>query len=142
MAHLSYEESKKNVVKGLYLLAAVTVIEVLASLLGRGHLIPGLEKVSWLFYILGLIIAFLSFYKARYIIYEFMHLKYEVKGLAWTILLPTTLLIWAIIAFFWEGDSWKKNRLRDHEPVKVEQAAPAQESLNLDEDVFILDQKS
>jgi hypothetical protein len=37
-------------------------------------------------------------------------MKYEVKGLALTVLLPTTLLIWAIIAFFQEGNSWKNRR--------------------------------
>jgi cytochrome c oxidase subunit IV len=107
---LSYEEGKKKVVKGLYLLAAVTLIEVFISLLGKGPIISGVEKYSVILYIVGLALIVLSLYKAYFIIYEFMHMKYEVKGLALTVLLPTTLLIWAIIAFFQEGNSWKNRR--------------------------------
>ena len=107
---LSYKEGKKKVVKGLYLLAAVTLIEVFISLLGKGPIISGVEKYSVILYIVGLALIVLSLYKAYFIIYEFMHMKYEVKGLALTVLLPTTLLIWAIIAFFQEGNSWKNRR--------------------------------
>ena len=46
MAHLSYEESIKKVYKGLLLLAAVTLVEVFLSLLGKGYVIPGAEKYS------------------------------------------------------------------------------------------------
>lgn len=107
---LSYEEGKKKVVYGLYLLGAVTLIEVFISLLGKGHIIPGVEEYKVLLYVVGLLLIVLSIYKAYFIIYEFMHMKYEVKGLALSVLLPTTLLIWAIIAFFQEGNSWKNRR--------------------------------
>jgi cytochrome c oxidase subunit IV len=52
----------------------------------------------------------LSLYKAYFIVYEFMHMRYEVKGLAMSVLLPMLLLVWGIIAFFQEGDSWKDRR--------------------------------
>lgn len=107
---LSYEEGKKKVVYGLYLLGAVTLIEVFISLLGKGHIIAGVEEYKVLLYVVGLLLIVLSLYKAYFIIYEFMHMKYEVKGLALSVLLPTTLLIWAIIAFFQEGNSWKNRR--------------------------------
>jgi len=107
---LSYEEGKKKVVYGLYLLGAVTLIEVFISLLGKGHIIQGVQEYKVLLYIVGLLLIVLSLYKAYFIIYEFMHMKYEVKGLALSVLLPTTLLIWAIIAFFQEGSSWKNRR--------------------------------
>lgn len=109
MAH-SYEESKKLVYKGLVLLAVVTLVEVFFSLLGKGHVIGGMEDISWLGYIIGLVLIVLSLYKAYYIIYEFMHMRYEVKGLALSVLLPTVLLVWAIIAFFQEGTAWKQRR--------------------------------
>jgi cytochrome c oxidase subunit IV len=118
---LSYEEGKKKVVYGLYLLGAVTLIEVFISLLGKGHIIPGLEEYKVLLYIVGLLLIALSLYKAYFIIYEFMHMKYEVKGLALSVLLPTTLLIWAIIAFFQEGNSWKNRR----ELIKEKNEVPA-----------------
>jgi len=45
----------------------------------------------------------LSLYKAYKIVYEFMHLGHEVPGMLKSVLLPALLLVWAIIAFFWEG---------------------------------------
>ncbi len=131
MAHLSYEESKKKVFFGLGLLAAVTVVEVLISLAGKGYIIPGLERYRAVLYIAGLILVVLSLYKAYFIVYEFMHMRYEVKGLAMTVLLPTLLLVWAIIAFFQEGNSWKNRREQIKE--KNEQPAPANDIQGLDQ---------
>jgi len=37
-------------------------------------------------------------------------MAYEVRGLVMSVLLPTALLIWAIIAFFQEGSSWGERR--------------------------------
>lgn len=110
MSHKTYEESKKAVVKGLFLLGAVTLVEVFISLFGKGHIVPGIKEIAWIAYPIGLIIAILSVYKAYFIIYEFMHMAYEVKSLALTVLLPTSLLIWALIAFFQEGTAWKARR--------------------------------
>lgn len=107
---MSRSEGIKAVKKGLLLLGAVTVAEVLISLLGKGYLIPGLEEYSFLFAITGLAMIVLSLYKAYFIVYEFMHLRYEVKGMALTILLPTMLLIWGLIAFLWEGTTWGDRR--------------------------------
>ncbi len=108
--HKTYEQSKKDVVKGLILLGVVTLVEVFISLLGKGHIVPGWEKYHVILYIAGFFIICLSFYKAYFIIYEFMHMAYEARGLALTVLLPTVLLIWAMIAFFQEGNSWKERR--------------------------------
>ena len=105
--HLSYEESVSGVWKGLGILAAVTVIEVVLSLLKAAEFA---ESIRPLIYIASLLIIALSIYKAYFIIYEFMHMGYEVKGLAMTVLLPTFLLLWALIAFFNEGDAWRKSR--------------------------------
>ncbi len=123
MGHLSYEESKKLVYKGLVLLAIVTLVEVFFSLLGKGHVIGGLEDIGWLGYVIGFVLIALSLYKAYYIIYEFMHMRYEVKGLALSVLLPTTLLVWAIIAFFQEGTAWKDRRqqIEEKDKEKVEE---------------------
>ena len=105
--HLSYEESVRGVWKGLGLLAAVTLVEVVLSLTKAAE---WAEDVRILVYIASLLIIALSVYKAYFIIYEFMHMGYEVKGLAMSVLLPTLLLIWALIAFFNEGDAWRKSR--------------------------------
>ena len=105
--HLSYEESVSGVWKGLGLLAAVTVAEVILSLLKAAEFTEDIRPVI---YVASLLIIALSVYKAYFIIYEFMHMGYEVKGLAMSVLLPTFLLLWALIAFFNEGDAWRKNR--------------------------------
>lgn len=122
MSDLSYEESKKKVFFGLRLLAIVTLVEVAISLFGKGWLIDGVEQIGWLVAITGLLIVGLSLYKAYYIIYEFMHMRYEMKGLAYSVLLPTALLIWAIIAFFQEGTSWKARReqIKDKNAEKID----------------------
>jgi cytochrome c oxidase subunit IV len=128
MSTHSYEESKKMVYKGLLLLAVVTLVEVFFSLLGKGHVISGLENIGWLAYVVGFLLIALSLYKAYFIIYEFMHMRYEVKGLALSVLLPTVLLIWAIIAFFQEGNSWKNRR----QQIKEKNEEPAQDKQNKD----------
>ncbi|MEO0340700.1 MAG: cytochrome C oxidase subunit IV family protein [Bacteroidota bacterium] len=110
MAGLSHEESIKKVYFGLGLLAVVTLVEVIVSLFGKGWIIKGVEQNMIIVAIAALLIVGLSLYKAYFIIYEFMHMRYEVKGLAYSVLLPTALLIWALIAFFQEGNSWKERR--------------------------------
>jgi cytochrome c oxidase subunit IV len=111
MSSLSYEESKKKVFGGLILLGVITIVEVLFALLAKGHLIEGFDLmhgVGKYAYMAAMIGA--SVYKAYFIIFEFMHMHYENKGLAMTVLLPIGLLVWAIIAFFQEGGSWRARR--------------------------------
>jgi cytochrome c oxidase subunit IV len=43
--------------------------------------------------------------KAFYIVGEFMHLKYEVKVLIWSILIPMIFVVWMLIAFVYEGSA-------------------------------------
>ncbi len=137
--HLTYEESIKNVYKGLALLAFVTLLEVFISLLGKGHIIAGAEKYKTVIYIAGLIIIVLSLYKAYFIVYEFMHMRYEVKSLALSVLLPTLLLIWAIIAFFQEGNSWKNRRQQIKEKNELPTEEDASQGMLMNkEDVYIL----
>jgi cytochrome c oxidase subunit IV len=114
---LSYEESKKVVFKGLLLLAVVTLAEVLIALLGNGHIIHGFTLPKLIMYpaMIGL-----SLYKAYFIVYEFMHMRYEIKGLAMSVLLPTLLLVWGIIAFLQEGSSWGSRRAQIHEKDAIE----------------------
>ena len=139
MADLSYEESKKKVVFGLYLLAVVTLVEVIVSLFGKGWLVGGVEEIGWLTAIAALIIIALSLYKAYFIIYEFIHMRYEMKGLAYSVLLPTALLIWAVIAFFQEGNSWKERReqIKDKDAEEID-ASQMQGSI-IDDETYRLE---
>ena len=49
------------------------------------------------------IFVLMTLVKAFYIVGEFMHLKHETKSLIWTILVPSALLIWLLIALITEG---------------------------------------
>jgi len=109
MGHLSYESSKSIATKTILILAAITIFEVLFALLGKGYLVKDFHISGW---ITGGMMVLLSIVKAYLIVYEFMHMKYEVPGLVKTVLLPTLLLIWAIIAFLAEGRYWLGSRTR------------------------------
>jgi|VirMetMinimDraft_7_1064189.scaffolds.fasta_scaffold43443_1 cytochrome c oxidase subunit IV len=102
---LSVEEQRKEDlsvgVKGFWLLLIVTFAEVGIALFLKDYL-PGV--------VVRLLMISLSLYKAYYIVSIFMHLGAEVGGMAATIVLPMTLLIWGVIAFLWEGDYARQNR--------------------------------
>ncbi len=51
------------------------------------------------------IFVILTFYKTFYIVGEFMHLKYEVKTLIWSIIIPVSFICWFITAMLTEGHS-------------------------------------
>jgi cytochrome c oxidase subunit IV len=104
---VSYEEGLAVVKRGFWLLGAITVGEVLVALLGNGHVIDGFFLPKWIMYP---VMISMSLYKAYWIVYNFMHMAYEVKGLAMSVLLPCLLLVWAVIAFFQEGGSWGARR--------------------------------
>lgn len=109
--HQTYEQQKALVFRGLMILGAVTIVEVVIALFAKGHIVPSIkftEGFGHYFYML-LMIGF-SLFKAYFIIFYFMHMAYEVRGLMLSVLLPTCLLIWAIIAFFQEGSEWGRSR--------------------------------
>ncbi len=111
---------------------------------GKDPVVKSLMRVFWilLFITLGEIgLAFLHYFtgfpnrgllnavfigltvvKAFYIVGEFMHLRHEVKTLVWTILLPLLFIFWGIVAFLWDGNSWKN--MRHHERDVIEASAP------------------
>lgn len=45
----------------------------------------------------------LTIVKAAYIVGEFMHLRYEVKLLFWSILIPLIFIAWLLVALIYEG---------------------------------------
>ena len=75
------------------ILAFVTGIEfILAFTVGRGTFLTS-------------IFVILTLVKSFYIVGEFMHLKYEVKILIWSVVLPTLFVMWFITAMLVEGDA-------------------------------------
>ena len=115
---VSYEEGLAVVKRGFWLLGAITVGEVFVALIGNGHIFDGFFLPKYIMYP---VMISMSLYKAYWIVYNFMHMAYEVKGLAMSVLLPCLLLVWAVIAFFQEGGSWGARR----EQILKKNEAPA-----------------
>jgi len=130
MGHLTYEDSKKLASKTIIILGIITIVEVLFALLGKGYLVDGVE-ISGI--ILGGVMIIMSIVKAYLIIFEFMHMKYEIPGLVKSVLLPTMLLIWGAIAFTWEGAYWHDSR----KGIKDKNELPAKELGSLVDEVKI-----
>lgn len=102
MSTLSHEEASKKVWRVCRLLAYVTVFEVAAALIYFYEL----EETGFPRMILSSLFIILSAAKAYYIMSEFMHLKYELKSMTLSIVVPFLFLVWGIIAFLWEGNYW------------------------------------
>lgn len=101
MAHHAHEPEvvvlppNKEKIKKLWtvagILGAITALEFLiAFTMGHGAL-----KTS--------IFVVMTIVKAAYIVGEFMHLRYEVKVLIWSILIPMAFVVWMLVAFVYEG---------------------------------------
>ncbi len=94
-SHVTVLPPNKQKIKKLLEVAAIlgfiTAVEfAVAFTMARGHL-----KTS--------IFVVLTIFKAGYIVGEFMHLRYEVKVLFWSILIPLTFIGWMLVAFVYEG---------------------------------------
>jgi cytochrome c oxidase subunit IV len=116
MAH-DYQGAKKIALKTIIILAVVTVVEVMIALTGKGYIIEGYHAPKVL---MNTLMIGMSLYKAYLIVFEFMHMKYEAKGLMMSVLLPVVLLFWAIIAFLYEGNAWKGYRKNITDKNKIE----------------------
>jgi hypothetical protein len=100
-----YKEGRASVWKTILILSAVTVIEVGTAMIYDVYVPSGNGKIF-----INLFMAVASVVKVWYIMGIFMHLGHETKGFKMTVLFPFLFLIWAIIAFTLEGDSWNAMR--------------------------------
>ncbi len=110
MGHLSDAEYKSQV-RAVWLatawLSIITIIEVVIALYWLYYIDPeGSMNGSMGRYALNGFFVIASLLKAYFIVGEFMHVKYETRALAITILAPTMFLIWFVISFLWEGGAW------------------------------------
>jgi cytochrome c oxidase subunit 4 len=114
------DDSKKRIWKTTAILSLITLVE-----LGFGYLLYATNFSEGLVMAIKGLIVILSLAKAFYIVSIFMHLGDEIRNLIMTIVVPLALFIWFIIAFLWDGDSWKnlRNQYRPLDPVKFEQKA-------------------
>lgn len=106
----------KEIVRVTVILTVLTIIELLLGFWMIG--IP-LESAGLRLAIKGVIVI-LMLAKAFYIVAYFMHLKHEVKNLIMTIVVPLALFVWFIIAFLYDGNSFKNLR-NTYDPYYKEQ---------------------
>lgn len=100
-AHAQDFDMVKAIWKTCAILSVITVAEILFAVLLTGH-VP--QIALNIFYIA------MSCAKAFYIVGTFMHLKFELKHLIVTVLIPIILLIYALFIMLAEGDSWQNMR--------------------------------
>jgi cytochrome c oxidase subunit 4 len=100
MSHGTHAEKVKKVWTICGVLAIVTIFEIVAALIHWKYMHESPKML------LNILFIVLSAAKAYYIMSEFMHLKYELKAMAVSILAPFLFLVWGIIAFLWEGGYW------------------------------------
>lgn len=93
----AYEKQKKAVWVATGIMAVVTIAEVAVALSW---------PEGWSRGILNLLFIMMSAVKAVFIVGEFMHLRYETRAMIISLLAPCLFLIWFLIAFMMEGESW------------------------------------
>jgi cytochrome c oxidase subunit IV len=84
---------RKTIWNTFWILSAITALEFLVAF----FVTSGMPKV--------LVFVGMTIVKAFFIVGEFMHLKHEVKGLIWAILIPCIFVMWLLGALMWEGGS-------------------------------------
>jgi len=95
--------STKAIWRTFWILLIITVVELMLAIL--------YYKTSFLpKHFLNGIFVIGTLAKAFFIIAEFMHLKHEIKNLILSLALPAILFVWFLIAFLWDGNSYKELR--------------------------------
>jgi cytochrome c oxidase subunit IV len=97
-----YRQQRRAVWKTTGILAIVTVVEVSLALLYNQYFHGSSYRMA-----LNVFMIVASLAKAFYIIGIFMHVRYENKAMAYSILAPPLMFfIWFIIAFLMEGNAY------------------------------------
>ncbi|GAB4419327.1 MAG: hypothetical protein OHK0039_31610 [Bacteroidia bacterium] len=99
-------EARKSIYRTALILTGLTTLEFIIA--GTKHLLAdalGLSSEAIRLMVLVMFVV-LTLFKAFYIVAEFMHLKHEVKRLAFTIVVPFLFVIWLIIGLVVDGGHW------------------------------------
>jgi cytochrome c oxidase subunit IV len=99
----AHPDNSKVIWRTLGILTLITLVELAVGM----FIAPHYHHLKIWFGILYLICTLA---KAAYIVAEFMHLRHEVKNMIMTIVFPLLIFVWFIIAFLWDGDSYKQLR--------------------------------
>ena len=111
----------KEIIKVTIILSVLTAIELVL-----GFWMMGMPLVSTLRLAVKGTIVILMLAKAFYIVGYFMHLKHEIKNLIMTIVVPLMLFVWFIVAFLYDGNSFRHLRntydthFKEQSTIKVE----------------------
>ena len=111
----------KEIIKVTIILSVLTIVELI---LGFWMMSMPLESALRLATKGTIVILMLA--KAFYIVGYFMHLKHEIKNLIMTIVVPLALFVWFIIAFLYEGNSFRHLRntydphFKEQSTIKIE----------------------
>lgn len=126
-SHGEHSFDKKAIWKTFRILLYITVFELILAI---GYYSMTFSNPELVKHILNGVFVILTLAKAFFIIAEFMHLRHEIKNMIMTIAVPALLFIWFIIAFLWDGDSYKNLRNsydRHHKEQSQQKAAPKPE---------------
>lgn len=99
----------KKVKRTTILLSVITIIE-LAIGLSIYTIHKGENPNALLVLMFKGVVCILTLAKAYYIVSVFMHLGDEIRNMIMTIVVPLLLFVWFIIAFIYEGNSYKNLR--------------------------------
>ncbi len=94
----------KEIWRTFWILLGLTIVELVL-----GYIMIGVESTAIRIVLKGSIVI-LMLAKAFYIVSYFMHLGSEIRNLVMTIIVPLALLVWGIVAFLYDGNSYKNNR--------------------------------
>ena len=112
VGHHDDRSQVKRIWKTFWILSVITIIE-----LGIGIAIYMIHKGDDPNHTLVLmfkgLVCILTLAKAFYIVSVFMHLGDEIRNMIMTIVVPLLLFVWFIIAFLWDGNTWKNLKNTD-----------------------------
>jgi cytochrome c oxidase subunit IV len=103
-AHADKNAGRREIWKVTIILSVLTIVELIF-----GFSMIGMEEGFLRHFIKGVIII-LMMAKAFYIVSYFMHLGHELRNMIMTIVVPLGLFVWFIIAFLYDGNSFKQLR--------------------------------
>src|SRR5689334_2633700 len=103
-ADAGHSESGKNeITRVTIILSVLTVVELALGFL----MYKSFPEDGFVRSLIKGIIVILMLAKAFYIVSYFMHLGHEIRNLIMTIVVPLVLFVWFIIAFLYDGHSFK-----------------------------------
>ncbi len=132
ISHEGDHAQVKRIWKTFWILLVLTIAELSLGL-SIYTIHKGPDPNQFLVLVFKGIVCILTLAKAFYIISIFMHLGDEIRNMIMSVAVPATLFIWFVIAFLYDGNSWKNLRNTDAgshpstEHVKQQPVLPAME---------------